>query len=49
MSEREYEVLKLFASGFSYSKISQKLNISEKSVDNALQRARRKIGVYDMS
>ena len=49
LSEREYEVLKLFASGFSYSKISQKLNISEKSVDNALQRARRKIGVYDMS
>ena len=39
----------LFASGLSYSKISQQLNISEKSVDNALQRARRKVGTNDMS
>ncbi|MBQ5382522.1 MAG: sigma-70 family RNA polymerase sigma factor [Ruminococcus sp.] len=39
LSAREYEVLMLFASGLSYSKISQQLNISEKSVDNALQRA----------
>lgn len=49
LSAREYEVLMLFASGLSYSKISQQLNISEKSVDNALQRARRKVGTNDMS
>lgn len=49
LSAREYEVLMLFASGFSYSKISHKLNISEKSVDNALQRVRRKVGSFDMS
>lgn len=49
LSAREYEVLMLFASGLSYSKISQKLNISEKSVDNALQRARRKVGSSEMS
>ena len=46
LSAREYEVLMLFASGLSYSNISHRLNISEKSVDNALQRARRKIGSY---
>ena len=49
LSAREYEVLMLFASGLSYSKISQQLNISEKSVDNALQRARRKVGANDVS
>ena len=49
LSAREYEVLMLFASGLSYSMISQKLNISEKSVDNALQRARRKVGKNEMS
>lgn len=49
LSAREYEVLMLFASGLSYSKISQRLNISEKSVDNALQRARKKVGANDMS
>ena len=49
LSAREYEVLMLFASGLSYSKISHKLHISEKSVDNALQRVRRKVGSFDMS
>ena len=49
LSAREYEVLMLFASGLSYSKISRELNISEKSVDNALQRARRKVGTNEMS
>ena len=49
LSAREYEVLMLFASGLSYSKISHRLNISEKSVDNALQRVRRKVGPHDMS
>ncbi len=49
LSAREYEVLMLFASGLSYSNISQRLKISEKSVDNALQRVRRKVGSFDMS
>ena len=49
LSAREYEVLMLCASGLSYSKISQQLHISEKSVDNALQRARRKVGANNMS
>ena len=49
LSAREYEVLMLFASGLSYSKISEKLKISEKSVDNALQRVRRKVGSCKMS
>ena len=49
LSAREYEVIMLFASGLSYSNISKRLNISEKSVDNALQRARRKVGSYEMS
>ena len=49
LSAREYEVLMLFASGLSYSKISEKLQISEKSVDNALQRVRRKVGSCKMS
>ena len=49
LSAREYEVLMLFASGLSYSKISEKLQISEKSVDNALQRVRRTVGSCKMS
>ncbi len=49
LSAREYEVLMLFASGLSYGKIAEKLQISVKSVDNALQRVRRKVGTTDMS
>lgn len=49
LSKTEYDVLTLYGSGFSYSRIAQKLSISEKSVDNALQRARRKICFADMS
>ncbi|MED9970121.1 MAG: sigma-70 family RNA polymerase sigma factor [Ruminococcus sp.] len=44
LSDREYQTLMLYASGLSYSAISQKLGITEKSVDNALQRVRRKAG-----
>lgn len=49
LSKTEYEVLIHFAGGHSYSQISQILNISEKSVDNALHRARKKICSTDMS
>ena len=49
LSKTEYDVLTLYGSGFSYKQIAQKLLISEKSADNALQRARRKICSSDMS
>ncbi|MCD8219522.1 MAG: sigma-70 family RNA polymerase sigma factor [Ruminococcus sp.] len=43
LSRREYQVCMLIYSGASYAQAAQKLYISEKSVDNALQRARRKL------
>ena len=43
LSNKELEVLMLYTDGLSYSAIAQRLGISEKSVDNSLQRARRKI------
>ena len=49
LSSREYAVLMLFASGLSYEAIARRLHITEKSVDNALQRARRKVGATEMS
>lgn len=49
LSKTEFEVLTLYGSGFSYSHIAKKLDVSEKTVDNALQRARRKICSSNMS
>ncbi len=49
LSETEYDVLMLYCSSMSYRQIAQELSITEKSVDNALQRARKKIGSEDMS
>lgn len=49
LSKTEYDVLMLFGNGLSYREIAKKLSISEKSADNALQRARRKICNVDMS
>ena len=43
LSELELSVLQLYLSKVSYSEISQKLGISQKSVDNAVQRIRRKL------
>lgn len=43
LSDREIKVLTLYEAGHSYSEIGKKLGISEKSVDNALQRVRRKV------
>ena len=43
LSAREFEVFMLYTEGRSYCSISKKLGVSEKSVDNALQRARKKI------
>lgn len=49
LSEKEYNVLNLYLQGYSYSKIAQSLKISQKSVDNAVQRIKRKIknSVFD--
>jgi RNA polymerase sporulation-specific sigma factor len=43
LSLQEAEVLILSVSGFSYREIAERLHISQKSVDNAVQRARRKL------
>lgn len=44
LSEREYKVLILFLNAYSYEEIASSLSLTEKAVDNALQRVRRKIG-----
>lgn len=49
LSKTEFDVLMLYGNGLSYKQISDTLSISEKSVDNALQRARKKISACDMS
>ncbi len=43
LSDREYEILSHYLNGESYQTIAHTLNISEKSVDNAIQRIRRKL------
>ena len=43
LSSMEYEVLQLFLSGMSYSDIATSLEITEKAVDNALSRIRKKL------
>lgn len=43
LSAMEYNVLQLFLEGKSYNQIADKLCITEKSVDNALARIRKKI------
>ncbi len=43
LSELEYKVLQVFLSGESYSLIAKRLNITEKAVDNALLRIRKKL------
>lgn len=49
LSKREYDIVTLYADGLSYSKIADKLSITEKSVDNALCRARKKLCDKNMS
>ncbi len=49
LSKTEFEALMLYGSGLSYKEIAKKLSVSEKSADNALQRARKKISAIDMS
>jgi RNA polymerase sporulation-specific sigma factor len=43
LSAREYSILNLYVSGYSYKEIARILNISEKSVDNALARSKKKL------
>ena len=43
LSKFEWKVLNLFLSGKSYSEIAKKLSKSEKSIDNALQRIKKKV------
>jgi len=43
LSKREREILGMLAGGSSYEEIAQSMQISRKSVDNAIQRARRKL------
>lgn len=49
LSKTEFEVVTLYGNGLSYKEIAKKLSVSEKSADNALQRARRKICNINMS
>ena len=43
LSQKEYSVMKLFLDGYSYKQIAEKLDITQKSADNALSRARKKL------
>ena len=45
LSRQEREIFCLRLSGFSYREIAERLQISQKSVENALLRARRKLRV----
>lgn len=43
LSKMEWQVFELYIDGFGYRKIARKLNKSEKSIDNALHRIKKKI------
>lgn len=43
LTSKEKEILKLRAQGFTYMEIAKKINSSAKSVDNAIQRIKKKI------
>ena len=43
LTDKENTVFQMYINEMSYKDIAEKLKISEKSVDNAIQRARRKI------
>lgn len=47
LTEKEYKIFRQYLEGSSYADIADKLGISSKSVDNAVQRVRRKLkGLY---
>lgn len=43
LSDREWQILQCIIDGCSYAEAAEKLHISEKAVDNAMQRIRRKV------
>jgi RNA polymerase sporulation-specific sigma factor len=43
LSKREWDIFSLFLKGCSYRQIADELEISTKSVDNAIQRIRKKL------
>ena len=43
LSEKEWKIFRLFLRGSTYDQMARQLNISPKTVDNALQRVRRKL------
>lgn len=44
LTKLEWDVLSYYMHGYTYEEIAYKLNRHEKSIDNALQRVRRKVG-----
>ena len=46
LSPMERRVLALFLDGQPYSAIAKRLGVQEKTVDNALQRVKRKVGTH---
>jgi len=46
LSELESNVLSLYLDGYSYEQIGERLEVDTKTVDNALQRVKRKVGVH---
>jgi RNA polymerase sporulation-specific sigma factor len=46
LSELESRVLSLYLDGYSYESIGERLGCDTKTVDNALQRVKRKVGVH---
>jgi len=46
LSDLESRVLSLYLGGFSYEVIAEKLDCDTKTVDNALQRVKRKVGTH---
>ena len=43
LSKYEYEVFSLYLNGYSYEDIKKDLGVETKSIDNAIQRARKKL------
>ena len=46
LSELESSVLSLYLDGHSYEAIAERLTCDTKTVDNALQRVKRKVGAH---
>lgn len=46
LSELESDVLRLYMDGYSYEQVGERLGCEAKTVDNALQRVKRKVGTH---